>query len=115
VPNTAKLAVAGGANQIKTSLRPSDFNIVGGYVSAIAVQPDGKVVIGGIFTSVQGVTRHSIARLNADGLLDTGFDPNADDRVFTISVQPDGKILAGGVFRNVGGQQHLYMARLDAV
>ncbi len=44
-------------------------------VRAAAVQPDGKVVIGGDFTAINGVTRNYLARLNADGSLDTSFDP----------------------------------------
>ena len=44
-------------------------------VRAVAVQSDGKVVIGGDFTHVDGVTRNYLARLNADGSLDTTFDP----------------------------------------
>ena len=46
----------------------------------ILVQPDGKILIGGNFTSVSGVTRNHIARLNPDGSLDTAFDPNASGR-----------------------------------
>ena len=44
----------------------------------LATQPDGKVVIGGTFTSVNGVTRNHIARLNADGLLDRTFQEGMD-------------------------------------
>jgi uncharacterized delta-60 repeat protein len=44
-------------------------------IRAMAVQPDGKVVIGGDFTQVDGVPRNYLARLNADGSLDTTFDP----------------------------------------
>ena len=52
--------------------------ITGSYVNATAVQPDGKIIIGGIFTAVLGVPRSNIARLNTDGTLDTGFDPKAN-------------------------------------
>ena len=80
-----------------------DLGTGGGiYVLATAVQPDGKILIGGNFTSVLGVPRNNIARLNTDGTLDTAFDPNADGNVRSIAVQADGKILAGGGF----GQQH---------
>ncbi len=44
------------------------------------------------------VTRNHIARLNADGTLDTGFNPNANGLVYAIAVQSDGKILLGGLF-----------------
>ena len=56
-----------------------DLNIVGScYVYATAVQPDGKILIGGSFTTVLGVARNNIARLNTDGTLDTAFNPNAN-------------------------------------
>src|SRR6185437_12697169 len=42
-------------------------------VSSLAVQGDDKVLIGGNFTGVNGVSRTNIARLNADGTLDSGF------------------------------------------
>ena len=66
-----------------------------------AIQPDGKIIIGGVFNSVLGVTRRYLARLNADGTLDMGFDPSADFWVTRIVVQPDGKVLIGGLFREL--------------
>ena len=67
-------------------------------VGAVATQPDGKMIIAGQFTKVSGVTRNSLARINADGTLDTGFNPNPNAQVITVAVQPDGKILLGGDF-----------------
>jgi len=84
------------------------------WVYAVVVQPDGKIVIGGLFTSIGGVARNHIARLNPDGTLDTAFDPNINGHVLSLAVQADGKILAGGVFNNVGGQTRNNIARLDA-
>ena len=78
------------------------------------MQPDGKILIGGGFTSVLGVARNNIARLNTDGTLDTAFNPNANDDVYSIAVQADGKILAGGDFTSIGGQPRNRIARLDA-
>ena len=60
----------------------------------VIVQPDGKILIGGGITQVNGVNRNLIARLNADGSLDTTFTPNLDGFILTDMVlQPDGKIL----------------------
>lgn len=98
-----------------------DLNFVAdtsNYVYAIAVQPDGKILVGGAFTSVGGVPRNHIARLNADGSVDLGFDPNADALVYSIALQADGAILVGGSFANIGnfnigGNYHIpYLARL---
>ena len=68
-------------------------------VIAMALQPDGKVLIGGTFTSVHGTTRNAVARLNTDGSLDTTFDPSSGSTstVRTLLVQPDGKILVGEI------------------
>jgi uncharacterized delta-60 repeat protein len=95
-----------------------DLNMVGGSnVVATAVQPDGKILLGGHFNSVLGVTRNNIARLNTDGTLDTAFDPNANDGVASIAVQTNGKILVGGEFsgaNSIGGRLRNHIARLDA-
>ena len=94
-----------------------DLSLVGFAVYAAAVQPDGKILIGGTFSNVLGVARNNIARLNSDGTLDSGFNPNANGDVFSIAVQADGKILAGGDFNganSIGGATRNYIARLDA-
>src|SRR5438132_8800207 len=88
-----------------------------GTVNVVVVQPDGKILIGGAFTTVLGVARNNIARLNTDGTLDTVFNPNANGTVDSIAVQADGKILAGGAFHganSIGGQMRNRIARLDA-
>ncbi len=88
-----------------------------GGVYSLAVQPEGKVLVGGGFTSVNGVSRGNIARLNADGTLDSGFQnglSGADSIVFSISLQNDGKVLLGGGFRMVNGVSRGNIARLNA-
>lgn len=81
-----------------------------------AVQSDGKIIIGGTFTTVNGSTRNFIARLNSDGTLDTGFNPNLNASVLSncISLQSDGKILIGGDFTTVGGVTRNRLARLNS-
>jgi uncharacterized delta-60 repeat protein len=94
-----------------------NLSTVGSLVDVTAVQPDGKILIGGSFTTVLAVARNNIARLNTDGTLDRAFDPNANSEVFSIAVQADGKILVGGFFNganSIGGQTRNYIARLDA-
>ena len=94
-----------------------------GPVYVVVVQPDGKILIGGGFTTLSPnggapVTRNHIARLNPDGTLDNAFDPNANDFVNAIAVQADGKILAGGAFNganSIGGQTRNRIARLDPI
>jgi uncharacterized delta-60 repeat protein len=89
-----------------------------GSIASIALQADGKILAGGIFTALSpngggAVTRNRIARLNSDGTLDA-FNPNADATVYTIGLQTDGKILAGGFFTTIGGQPRNFIARVDA-
>jgi uncharacterized delta-60 repeat protein len=83
-------------------------------VYGIALQADGKILIGGLFETVQGVARKGIARLQANGILDTTFDPGTgtDASVFSIAVQLDGKILIGGAFQDVDGTARQRIARL---
>jgi uncharacterized delta-60 repeat protein len=93
-----------------------DLNLIGQDIHASAVQPDGKVVIAGRFTSILGVVRNNIARLKTDGTLDLTFDPNANKQVDAIAVTADGKILVIGGFNgpnSIGGQARNFMARLD--
>ena len=71
---------------------------VDGAVHAVAVQPDGKVIIAGQFTRVKGLTRRGVARLNADGSGDSSFDPGSvvfTGYVYGVALQPDGKVLVG--------------------
>ena len=83
-------------------------------VWAIAVQGDGKILIGGDFTSYDGTARNRLARLNADGSLDTTFDPGsgADSTVFRIAVQGDGRILIAGAFTEYDGTPRNRIARI---
>ena len=69
-----------------------------GELVSIAVQADGKILAGGLFSSIGGQTRNNIARLDAATGLADSFDPNANSVVYSIVVQADGKILAGGGF-----------------
>ena len=80
----------------------------------IAVQGDGKIIIGGAFTTYNGVARNHLARLNPDGSLDTTFapDPAVNDTVVTIALQPDGKILFGGFFTAYNGTPRNRVARV---
>ena len=67
---------------------------LGGTAQVIAVQPDGKIVVGGNFAEVAGVpTPHELLRLNADGTVDTAFNVHLgagfDGDVRAVLVQPD--------------------------
>src|SRR5690349_6163396 len=67
--------------------------IRGGEVSQVVLQPDGKILLVGRFTTINGVLRPYLARLNPDGSLDQSFTPPAIANLTGILLQPDGKIL----------------------
>jgi uncharacterized delta-60 repeat protein len=83
-------------------------------VYCLALQPDGKILVGGNFTTLAGWSRNYIGRLKADGSMDTGFNPGAADTVYALALQPDGKILVGGRFTVLGGQSCANIGRLNA-
>ena len=89
----------------------------GGTVNTLAVQSDGKIVVGGNFTLYSGSTKNYIARLNTDGTADTGSSWNQgagfNAQVGRISLQSDGKIVVVGSFTTYSGSTKNYIARLN--
>src|SRR4029453_1512001 len=84
---------------VDSTFDPNPNNLV----TSIAIQTDGKILLGGFFTSLAAnggasVQRGFLARLNSNGTLDTAFNPGPDKDVNTIALQADGKILLGGAF-----------------
>ncbi|AVT06504.1 hypothetical protein C7Y68_13675 [Paracidovorax avenae] len=93
--------------------------VIGGSgVSAITVQKDGRILVGGNFTQVGGKPRAGLARLNSDGTVDDifspGFSPSENINVMSVVEQPGGKIVVGGDFLTVSGQSRKGIARLNA-
>lgn len=81
--------------------KDTSFNIGTGFpaeVKTIVVQPDNKILVGGIFTTFNGQPQSGIIRLNENGTKDTSFNTNIPPAVNSICIQPDGKILVGGSF-----------------
>jgi len=96
---------------IDNTFAPGAIN--GTSIRALLLQPDGKLVIGGNFTTVQGSARVAVARLNADGGLDGTFNANvtgAGSEVIALGRQSDGDIFFGGYFTTVGGFTQRYLA-----
>ncbi len=104
----ATAAVASWQAAAQTVFDAFDPNL-DGNVYAIAVQPDGRLLIGGNFVKMQpnhfgsASIHFQIARLKADGSVDQSFQARCDGDVTTIALQADGKILIGGKFGNVWG------------
>jgi len=120
------LLLAGGAATVRGQSALDGFDPdANALVRAVVVQPDGKILIGGSFTTLSPdggapVARNRIARLNSNGTLDTNFNPSANASVFAIALQDDGKILIGGDFtrltNSIGAPvTRNRIARLDAI
>ena len=73
-------------------------------VYSLVVQLDGKILVGGQFTSLGGASRSRLGRLNPDGSIDTDFLATTDWDVYTLALQADGKILVGGQFTTLAGE-----------
>ncbi len=95
------------------------FNIGTGFstyaVYAIAIQADGKILVGGSFNSFNGVESKKIVRLNPNGSIDTSFHYGTgfNYTVFTITVQADQKIIIGGDFDSYNGTSISSLVRLN--
>jgi uncharacterized delta-60 repeat protein len=83
----------------------------GGGIDCIAVQKDGRILLGGTFTRAGGRPRPGLARFYPDGTVDETFLPAITPGVSCIAILPDGKVLAGGPFISAGGTPR-YLVRL---
>jgi len=95
----------------------ASFNLNSGmdqWVHAVALQADGKILVGGGFEHVAGVPRRHIARLEADGTLDPSFDPGAgaDSYVRQIVVDKHGDVIVAGPFTRFNQVARSGIARL---
>ena len=84
---------------------------------ALALQADGKLLVGGDFTMANGLARSRMARLNTDGSLDQTFSSTsplagANASILAIVSQTDGRIVVGGSFTNINNARHNFLARL---
>jgi uncharacterized delta-60 repeat protein len=95
------------------SVDPSFAPNIDGVPEAMAVQPDGKILIGGTFSVIDGITRSNIARLHPDGSVDSDFNPGADGKVTSLAVQADGRVLAAGTFSQLGDSPRIRLGRLN--
>lgn len=92
------------------------FELSKPIVFVVVVQPDGRLIIGGVFTHFNGTRRQCLARLNTDGRLDQGFNASdgPDKAIVCIALEPDGQMIIGGLFTQFNGVNRNRIARLDA-
>jgi uncharacterized delta-60 repeat protein len=86
----------------------------GSVVRALVLTPEGNLLIGGQFASVNGTFHSNLSCLTPAGAVVSGFNPypGFNGMVRAVAVQPNGGILAGGAFTQAGGLEQPYLARL---
>jgi uncharacterized delta-60 repeat protein len=117
-----RLTTGGGYD---SSFSPGTTNALGAisYLTALAVQPDGKVLVGGSFLPPTGSSVLHLVRYESTGAVDASFSTSttfefpanpagAIARFNALAVQPDGKVLVGGYFATAGGTARTNLARL---
>lgn len=105
--------------QAQTYVPAPDFMIgngASGAVNCAAIQPDGKIIIAGQFTTFNGVTANRIARINTNGSLDTSFHTGTgfDNYPQSMKLLPNGKMLMGGFFTSYNGSSYSHIIRLNS-
>jgi uncharacterized delta-60 repeat protein len=119
-------ALLADSSVLDLSFNPAS-GAAGGSIAVVAVQNDGKVLVGGTFTTFNSGPQKYLTRLSPDGSVDTNFNQGSGiatgthtDELFNptgvraIEVQSDGKILFSGSFTNVGGSPRESIARLHS-
>lgn len=123
VGNFAKfndLPAGGIVRLLPDGTRDLTFNSSGTNVNAIIevllIQPDGKILVGGRFTSFNGVPVSHLVRLNRDGSTDSSFNigDGFDKNVYALALQSDGKIIVGGNFLSFNKSSQKRIVRLNA-
>jgi hypothetical protein len=101
---------------LDTDFASSIGNGANNWVDDIAIQPDGKILIGGNFTTFNFTTVNRLARLNSDGTLDGAFSNNVgsglNGAVSRLTIQPDSNIVLGGSFSTFNGVSANRIARI---
>jgi uncharacterized delta-60 repeat protein len=83
-------------------------------ILSIAVQTDGKIIVGGNFTTIAGSTQSYLARLNADGSIDSTFSAGLTSRGFVQAIDASGRVLLGGSGTSIGGVDKRGVLRLTS-
>jgi gliding motility-associated-like protein/uncharacterized delta-60 repeat protein len=99
------------------TFNPLNRDLFNGRVDVLALQADGKIVIGGRFTQIDGNSLGRIARVNSGGTLDLSFNVSGsgfNNAVRGMAVQTDGKLIVVGSFTTYNGTPVTRIVRLNA-
>ena len=116
----ARLTSSGAVdNSFLPPVLPSDFTGAGSVaqVFTIALQDDGKILLGGSFDTLNSLPTRNIARLMPDGSPDYGFDiqyySDLGEVVYALLSLGNSSFLAGGAFETIQGEPNRFLAKLD--
>lgn len=112
IPNKAGVVRLNPDGGVDPSFNPPAFGS-NSRLNCVAIQADGKILLGGRFDSSFAPTFPNIVRLNSDGSIDNTFTAAPDYTVSAILVERSGSILIGGGFSKVNGQPAAGVARLQ--
>jgi hypothetical protein len=104
-----------GYDRATGALRSTFAPVLNGVVQSMAVSPDGKLIVGGGFNTVNGVSRKNLVELDpATGATVTSWVGRSDGGVVRRLVVRQNRLYIGGSFHWVNGTQHSLLARLNA-
>ena len=112
--STANIAIINNDGILDTTFISKGFS--NGNLYSVELQSDGKIIVGGYFTTYSGVSKNSIVRLNIDGSIDNTFNIGtgfSEGEVLDMAIQSDGKILVVGGFTSYSGVSRNYIIRLN--
>ena len=97
------ISILSNAQNLDLDFNPS-FNLPSSITSVIELD-DGRLIIGGGFTNINGSRQNSIAFLNSDGSLDenTNLGQGLKGVIIEMLLTSDGKIIVGGSFSSYQG------------
>ncbi|HEX2746846.1 MAG TPA: choice-of-anchor D domain-containing protein [Verrucomicrobiales bacterium] len=117
-------SVVGGSQRYRLARLNVNGTLDGGFstgffedtptLNCIAVQPDGKILVGGTYASSTTSTRYYLNRFQSNGQADATFSAVMNDDVYSITLQCDGRMICTGRFTTVNGVARKYIARLNA-
>jgi uncharacterized delta-60 repeat protein len=84
------------------------------WVEALAIQPDGKIILAGAFTMFDSIPANRIVRLNEDGSIDTTFitGTGANGRIYDVAIHEHERIIIAGDFTAYDGTGRNRIARI---
>jgi uncharacterized delta-60 repeat protein len=111
-PTLNRIVATDLSGLIDTTFNPGQLGF-NSTVRCMVTQSDGKLIVGGDFTTYSGSSGAYLVRINPNGTRDTTFTATLNSSVYTAAVQSDGKLVIGGGFTTVNSVTVPRLARLN--